>query len=264
MKKRLGPAAFIYIALFLILLYAPIVMMVTYSFNNAEIDVGWNGFTLKWYREILAAQDAKRAVLNSIIVSGTSTLISILLGAFAAIGFHKNEFKGKDILDSFFYIPTIVPAMLLGVSLLSLFDIMHIPLSKITIIIAHVTFCMPVCFNTIRVALNGFDRSIEEAAQDLGCNQFQVITKVLLPNLTPAMLSGGLLAFTFSFEDVLTTFFVAGPKDQTLSMYIFGQMRSGMKPTLNALSVMLIVVTVALGIVMQVLENRSVAKTTGK
>ncbi|MGN0426102.1 MAG: ABC transporter permease [Acetatifactor sp.] len=261
MKKKLGPASIAYILLFLLLLYAPIVMMVAYSFNNSELDMGWSGFTLKWYLKLFAAEDAKRAVLNSIVVSCSSTAISILLGAFAAIGFHKFQFKGKEFLDSFFYIPTIVPAMLLGVSLLSLFDIMHIPLSKLTIIIAHVTFCMPVCFNNIRVALNGFDKSIEEAALDLGCNEFQVITKVLLPNLVPAMLSGGLLAFTFSLEDVLTTFFVAGPKDITLSMYIFGQMKSGMTPTINALSTLLIIVTVSLGVVMQMLQNRSMAAT---
>jgi spermidine/putrescine transport system permease protein len=259
MKKKLSLPAVLYIMLFLLLLYAPIVMMIAYSFNNSELDIGWSGFTLKWYQKLFAAKDARRAVVNSLIVSGCSTAISILLGAFAAIGFHKYEFKGKDLLDSFFYIPTIVPAMLLGVALLSLYDICHISLSKVTIIIAHVTFCMPVCFNNIRVALNGFDKSIEEAAQDLGCNELQVITKVLLPNLVPAMISGGLLAFTFSLEDVLTTFFVAGPKDTTLSMYIFGQMKAGMTPTINALSTLLIVVTVTLGVIMQIMQNKSAA-----
>ncbi|MCR5801916.1 MAG: ABC transporter permease [Lachnospiraceae bacterium] len=261
MKRNSGGISTIYILLFLIILYAPIVMMVAYSFNNSELDMGWSGFTLKWYAKLFAAEDAKKAVINSLIVSCSSTAISIILGAFAAIGFHKFNFKGKELLDSFFFIPTIVPAMLLGVSLLALFDIMHIPLTKITIIISHVTFCMPVCFNNIRVALNGFDKSIEEAAQDLGCNQFQVITKVILPNLVPAMISGGLLAFTFSLDDVLTTFFVAGPKDTTLSMYIFGQMKTGMKPTINALSTILIIVTVTLGVIMQILQNRSISKT---
>ena len=213
----------VYVLLFLLLLYTPIAIMIGYSFNNSELDVGWSGFTFRWYGELFASADAKRAVINSIIVSGCSTVISVLIGAFAAVGFHKFDFKGKDALDSFFYIPTIVPAMLLGVSLLALYDICHIPLSKVTIIIAHVTFCAPVTFNTIRVALNGFDKSIEEAAMDLGCSQFQTITKVILPNVVPSMISGGLLAFTFSLEDVLTTFFVAGPKDETLSMYIFGQ-----------------------------------------
>lgn len=247
----------VYVLLFLLLLYTPIAIMIGYSFNNSELDVGWSGFTFRWYEELFASADAKRAVINSIIVSGCSTVISVLIGAFAAVGFHKFDFKGKDALDSFFYIPTIVPAMLLGVSLLALYDICHIPLSKVTIIIAHVTFCAPVTFNTIRVALNGFDKSIEEAAMDLGCSQFQTITKVILPNVVPSMISGGLLAFTFSLEDVLTTFFVAGPKDETLSMYIFGQMKAGMKPTLNALSTLLIVVTVSLGVFMQVLENKA-------
>ena len=247
----------VYVLLFLLLLYTPIAIMIGYSFNNSELDVGWSGFTFRWYGELFASADAKRAVINSIIVSGCSTVISVLIGAFAAVGFHKFDFKGKDALDSFFYIPTIVPVMLLGVSLLALYDICHIPLSKVTIIIAHVTFCAPVTFNTIRVALNGFDKSIEEAAMDLGCSQFQTITKVILPNVVPSMISGGLLAFTFSLEDVLTTFFVAGPKDETLSMYIFGQMKAGMKPTLNALSTLLIVVTVSLGVFMQVLENKA-------
>ncbi len=247
----------VYVLLFLLLLYTPIAIMIGYSFNNSELDVGWSGFTFRWYEELFASADAKRAVLNSIIVSGSSTVLSVLIGAFAAVGFHKFDFRGKDALDSFFYIPTIVPAMLLGVSLLALYDICHIPLSKVTIIIAHVTFCAPVTFNTIRVALNGFDKSIEEAAMDLGCSQFQTITKVILPNVVPSMISGGLLAFTFSLEDVLTTFFVAGPKDETLSMYIFGQMKAGMKPTLNALSTLLIIVTVSLGVFMQVLENKA-------
>ena len=247
----------VYVLLFLLLLYTPIAIMIGYSFNNSELDVGWSGFTFRWYEELFASADAKRAVINSIIVSGCSTVISVLIGAFAAVGFHKFDFKGKDALDSFFYIPTIVPAMLLGVSLLALYDICHIPLSKVTIIIAHVTFCAPVTFNTIRVALNGFAKSIEEAAMDLGCSQFQTITKVILPNVVPSMISGGLLAFTFSLEDVLTTFFVAGPKDETLSMYIFGQMKAGMKPTLNALSTLLIIVTVSLGVFMQVLENKA-------
>ncbi len=247
----------VYVLLFLLLLYTPIAIMIGYSFNNSELDVGWSGFTFRWYEELFASADAKRAVRNSIIVSGSSTVLSVLIGAFAAVGFHKFDFRGKDALDSFFYIPTIVPAMLLGVSLLALYDICHIPLSKVTIIIAHVTFCAPVTFNTIRVALNGFDKSIEEAAMDLGCSQFQTITKVILPNVVPSMISGGLLAFTFSLEDVLTTFFVAGPKDETLSMYIFGQMKTGMKPTLNALSTLLIIVTVSLGVFMQVLENKA-------
>lgn len=247
----------VYVLLFLLLLYTPIAIMIGYSFNNSELDVGWSGFTFRWYEELFASADAKRAVRNSIIVSGSSTVLSVLIGAFAAVGFHKFDFRGKDALDSFFYIPTIVPAMLLGVSLLALYDICHIPLSKVTIIIAHVTFCAPVTFNTIRVALNGFDKSIEEAAMDLGCSQFQTITKVILPNVVPSMISGGLLAFTFSLEDVLTTFFVAGPKDETLSMYIFGQMKAGMKPTLNALSTLMIIVTVSLGVFMQVLENKA-------
>ena len=256
MKKN-SAVSVIYVLFFLLLLYTPIVIMIAYSFNDSELDIGWSGFTLDWYRQLFASSDVKRAVVNSLIVSGCSTLLSVLMGAFAAIGFHKFHFKGKDALDSFFYIPTIVPAMLLGVSLLALFDTCHISLSKLTIIIAHVTFCAPVTFNTIRVALNGFDSSIEEAALDLGCTQFQTITKVILPNLVPAMLSGGLLAFTFSLEDVMTTFFVAGPSDETLSVYIFGQMKAGMKPTLNALSTLLIIVTVSLGIVMQVLQNKT-------
>lgn len=255
--KKMSLLSIVYVLLFLCLLYIPITIMVAYSFNNSELDIGWSGFTLKWYIQLFQAEDAKRAVINTLIVSGSSTLLSVFIGAFAAIGFHQFDFKGKDVLDSFFYIPTIVPAMLLGVSLLALFDILRLPLSKLTIIISHVTFCAPVTFNTIRVALNGFDRSIEEAAADLGCSNLQTITKVILPNLIPSMLSGGLLAFTFSLQDVLTTFFVAGPKDETLSMYIFGQMKNGMKPTLNALSTLLIVFTVSLGVIMQVLENKT-------
>lgn len=257
MKKRLKPISFIYVLFFLFILYTPIAMMIAFSFNESELGIEWTGFTLNWYKELFDHPDAINAFKNSMIVSVTSTACSVFIGAFAAIGFHKYDFKGKGMLDSFLYVPTIVPAMLLGVSLLLFYEIVGIPLSKVTIIIAHITFCAPITFNTIRVALNGFDRSIEEAAKDLGCNEWQSITKVILPNIVPAMFSGGLLAFTFSFEDVLTSFFVAGPGDQTLSMYIFGQIKTGVKPTLNALSALLILVTVFIGLVMQIMENKN-------
>ncbi|MDR1766632.1 MAG: ABC transporter permease [Lachnospiraceae bacterium] len=256
MRKRFNPGPALFIAAALAILYIPIAVMVIFSFNRQEAGVSWTGFTLKWYLELLAHPDAVRAFTNSMVVSGVTTGVSILMGAFAAIGFHRYDFKGKALLDSFLYVPTIVPAMLLGVSLFSFYDICKIPLSKGTIIIAHITFCVPITFNTILSSLSGFDASIEEAARDLGCSELGTIWRVVLPNIVPAMVSSGLLAFTFSFEDVMTSFFVAGPGDQTLSMYIFGQIKTGVKPTLNALSTLVILSMVTLGIVTQALQKR--------
>lgn len=259
MKKRFRPGSFLFAGFVLAALYIPIAMMIAFSFNEQELGVKWTGFTLKWYRELLAHPDCLKAFRNSMIVSASSTVISVCMGAFAAIGFHRYDFRGKAFLDSFLYVPTIVPAMLLGVSLFSFYDILGIPLSKLTIIIAHVTFCVPITFNTILSSLSGFDRSIEEAARDLGCSDFQTIVKVILPNIVPAMVSSGLLAFTFSFEDVMTSFFVAGPGDQTLSMYIFGQIKTGVKPTLNALSTLVIIAMVAIGVLSQFVEKKDTA-----
>lgn len=260
MKRKFRLGSFLLIGLVLIVLYIPIGMMIAFSFNEQELGIQWTGFTLKWYKELLKHLDAIAAFKNSMIVSGISTLISIIMGAFAAIGFHRYRFKGKALLDSFLYVPTIVPAMLLGVSLFSFYDIMGIQLSKLTIIIAHVTFCVPITFNTILSSLSGFDRSIEEAARDLGCDELQTILKVVMPNIIPAMISSGLLAFTFSFEDVMTSFFVAGPGDQTLSMYIFGQIKSGVKPTLNALSTLIILSMIAIGVLSQFIEKKDITK----
>ncbi|MEY8352678.1 ABC transporter permease [Lachnospiraceae bacterium 54-53] len=256
MKRKFKSGSFLFAGLVLAVLYIPIGMVIAFSFNEQELGIKWTGFTLKWYRDLFEHPDAVAAFRNSMVVSGVTTAISIMMGAFAAIGFHRYEFKGKTALDSFLYVPTIVPAMLLGVSLFSFYDILGIPLSKVTIIIAHVTFCVPVTFNTILSSLNGFDGSIEEAARDLGCNELQTILKVILPNIIPAMISSGLLAFTFSFEDVMTSFFVAGPGDQTLSMYIFGQIKTGVKPTLNALSTLVILTMVALGVLSQIAESK--------
>ncbi len=256
MKRKLKTGSFLFIGLVLAVLYIPIGLMIAFSFNEQELGIRWTGFTFKWYRELFNHPDAIAAFRNSMTVSGITTLISILLGAFAAIGFHRYRFKGKALLDSFLYIPTIVPAMLLGVSLFSFYDILGIQLSKVTIIIAHITFCVPITFNTILSSLSGFDRSIEEAARDLGCNELQTILKVVIPNIIPAMISSGLLAFTFSFEDVMTSFFVAGPGDQTLSMYIFGQIKSGVKPTLNALSTLIILSMIILGVLSQFFEKK--------
>lgn len=260
MKRKFKLGSFLFAGLILAVLYIPIGMVIAFSFNEQELGIKWTGFTLKWYRDLFAHPDAIAAFRNSMVVSGVTTAISIMMGAFAAIGFHRYQFKGKTALDSFLYVPTIVPAMLLGVSLFSFYDILGIPLSKITIIIAHVTFCVPITFNTILSSLNGFDSSIEEAARDLGCNELQTIIKVIIPNIIPAMISSGLLAFTFSFEDVMTSFFVAGPGDQTLSMYIFGQIKTGVKPTLNALSTLVILSMVALGVLSQITERKDLTQ----
>lgn len=183
--------------------------------------------------------------------------MSVSLATLGAIGFYKYDFKGKSLLDSMLYLPAVVPPLVLGIALFSLYNILHIQLGEPTIIIAHITFCTPFAFSTIKGTLDGFDHSIEEAARDLGCGQMQAILKVIVPNIMPGVLSAALMCVTISMDDVLTSYFVSGSGHNTLSMLIYSLVKKGVKPDINALSTIMIVLSVLLGLISQIAGSRS-------
>ncbi len=256
MKKKRQIIPNTYIITILGVLYIPILIMIALSFNESSISSVWKGFTLDWYKVLFNRADVVAALWTTLRVTGASTVISVVLATLGAVGFYKFDFKGKSLLDSILYLPAVVPPLVLGIALFSFYNIANIKLGEITIIIAHITFCTPFAFSTIKGTLDGFDHSIEEAARDLGCTQAQAIMKVIVPNIMPGILSAALMAITISLDDVLTSYFVSGSGNNTLSMLIYSLVKRGIKPDINALSTIMVLVSVALGFLSQVVGRR--------
>lgn len=185
--------------------------------------------------------------MNTLIIAVASTAISTVIGTIGAVGMGKYRYFGKDIIDYLLYIPVVIPEVVLGIALLCVFSICQIPLGLFSITIAHATFCIPFVVITVRARLAGFDGFLEEAAMDLGANRLQTFMKVTLPLLLPGVISGALLAFSLSLDDVIISFFVSGPNSITLPVKIFSMVKTGVTPEVNALStIIMLVVMVAI------------------
>jgi spermidine/putrescine transport system permease protein len=232
-----------YTVLIYLFLYVPILILIVYSFNDSKMNILWTGFTMKWYGQLLQDKSLISALQNTLIVGFASTIISTIIGTAAGVGMYRYTFKGKSVLDALLYVPIVIPEIVMGISLLSLFSIVKIPAGLITLIIAHVTFSIPFIVIVVRSRLAGFDKSMEEAAMDLGAKHFQTFKDVTLPLIMPGVLAGAMLAFTLSIDDVIISFFVSGPKTVTLPIYIFSMVRFGVTPVINALSTLMLLVT---------------------
>ncbi|OJU18539.1 MAG: spermidine/putrescine ABC transporter permease PotC [Clostridiales bacterium 43-6] len=246
--KALGK---IHAGLILLFLYLPIMVVVVFSFNTSKRNIVFQGFTLEWYGKIFENQRLLESFKNTIIVALTSTVITTVIGTIGAIGLYKYKFKGKGVVDALMYIPVVIPEIILGIALLSIFAIMKMPLGILTLIIAHVTFSIPFVVFTVRARLNGFDPSIEEAAMDLGAGRIRTFFEVTLPCIMPGVLAGAMLALTLSMDDVIISFFTTGPTSTTLPMQIYSMVRSGVSPDVNALSTLILVGTIAVVVITQ-------------
>ena len=235
--------SYIYAALVYIFLYLPMVMVVIYSFNTNDNNLLYSGFTLKWYGKMFQDESLMDSFLLTIKLALVSTLISVILGTLATIGMHRYEFRGKKLLDSMLYIPIVIPELVIGIASLATFTMMGITLSFWTLVIAHVTFCVPFVIITLRSRIAGFDASIEEAAMDLGANQFDTLRRVTLPMLMPGIISGALLSITLSLDDVIISYFVCGSSEMTLPIKIYGMARGKISTEVYALSSLIILGT---------------------
>ena len=170
---------------------------------------------------------------------------------------YKFKFYGKSSIDSLLYIPIFIPEIVLGIALLAFFTAINMPMGLLTLIIAHVTFCVPFVVITVRARLSGYDMSIEEASMDLGANQWRTFRRVTLPIIAPGVASGAMLALTISLDDVIVSFFTSGPDDMTLPIKIFGMVRKGVSPDVNALSTVMILATILIMITYKIIERNS-------
>jgi spermidine/putrescine transport system permease protein len=238
-----------------VFLYAPIVILVVFSFNDSRRNIVWQGFTTEYY--VRAAQNASliEAFSNSLIIAFVSTILSTIIGALLALGLWRFRFPGRAALDGAAALPIVIPEICMGVALLVFFNRvgwpsgMPWPLNLAPIIIGHIAFSFPFVAVVVRARMAGFDRSLEEASKDLGASEWQTFWNVTVPFMKPGLIAGSLLAMTLSLDDFVITFFTSGPGTLTFPVQVYSMVRFGATPEVNAASTVLIVVTVLLTIV---------------
>ncbi|MBN3409837.1 spermidine/putrescine ABC transporter permease [Clostridium botulinum] len=265
MKSNKGLLSKIYATLVYVFLYLPIFVLVVFSFNKSKLNATFTGFTLDWYKNLINNVQILEALKNSLIIAFISTFFAVIIGTLAAIGMYRYKFKGKGAMEGLLYIPVVIPEIVMGISMLAFFSSLNLPAGLITLILAHITFCISYVIIVVRARLDGFDAALEEAAQDLGATPWQTLTKVTLPVIAPGIISGALLAFTLSLDDVIISFFAAGPDSNTLPLKIFSMVKFGVTPEINALSTVMMVFTLSMvviaeGIRRNMLKNKKVKK----
>lgn len=226
-----------------IFMYLPIAVLGFYSFNQSSYSAGWEGFTLGWYQKLFSDERILAALKNSLLVGVSAVGVAAVLGTLMAVGLARYRFLGKSLYQGMAYLPLIVPDIAIAVATLVFLAAFAIPLSIWSIMAAHVVFCLAYVGLVVSSRLTNLDPHLEEAALDLGATPVQAFIQVLLPQLMPAIVAGCLLAFVLSLDDFLIASFTAGSGSNTLPMEIFSRIRTGVKPDINALSVILILVS---------------------
>ncbi len=246
MKKKWKWSNF-YLAIMILLMYFPLVMVVIFSFNESRLSANFTGFSLKWYETLANDRDLKEALLNSILLGVLSCGISAVIGTLGAVGMARVKYKSKGMMEYLSTIPIMIPEIILGMVFLVFFSMLNLPFGMITLVIAHTTFCIPYIFMMVKARLVGIDKSLEEAARDLGAGPIRTFFDITMPLIAPAVLSGSLLAFAMSFDDVVISIFVNGPRLNTLPVKVYAQLKTGVTPEINALcTIILVVITVVL------------------
>lgn len=254
----------IYVALILMFLYVPIFVLIVFSFNETKSRSVFSGFTLDWYARLFNNDIIISSLINTLIIAVLASVASTILGTLAAIGINGMRKVPKAVIMNVTNMPIINPEIVTGVSLMLLFVFfaarMHLEFGFVTLVIAHITFDVPYVILNIMPKFKQMDPHLYEAAQDLGCSPFQAFKKVILPEIMPGVISGFLMAFTYSLDDFVISYFTSGSTSQTLPITIYSMTRRKISPEINALSTLIFVVVVVVLIVKNIIENRQAKK----
>jgi spermidine/putrescine transport system permease protein len=245
-----------YLTLIYLFFYIPILVLIIYSFNNAQYSLLWHGFSWRWYEELFADTDLWIAVWHSLVLGISAASIAMCVGSLAAISLYRYQFHGRQLLYGLIFILILSPDIVMGISLLLLFSFIKISLGFWSLLLAHVTFCIPFVVVTVYSRMASFDEYIFEAAKDLGANDFTILSRITIPLLWPAMLAGWLLCFTLSLDDVIISYFVTGPGFEILPLKIYSMVRLGVKPEINALCAVTFVLTLLLVMLSQLILRK--------
>lgn len=233
------------ICLFLVFmfLFLPIFVLIMFSFNTSRLNIVFEGFTLRWYGELFRNPMLLEALWNTLIVAVISTVVSTVIGTISAYALKKFDFPLKKFINELLYIPVVIPEIVLGISLLCIYSLIKIELGMFTLILSHIAFSIPFVIINVNSVLDSMNPNLEEASSDLGASKLRTFFYVVLPSLLPGILSGAQLAFTLSLDDVVISYFTAGPDSNTLPLQIFSMIKTGVTPDVNAM------ITILLGLI---------------
>ncbi|MBR5519766.1 MAG: ABC transporter permease [Clostridia bacterium] len=244
MKKKTTAFRLAYPLLITLLTYLPIVVVVVYSFNASKLTSTWGGFSLKWYTALFQDEDMFEALINSIILALSSSVLAAMIATSAALGLRNARLPGKRMIEQASILPLIIPEIVLGMVFLSFFTLLKFPFGMFTLLLAHTAFCIPYIYTQVRARLAVLDFTAIEAARDLGATGWKAFRTVTLPMLAPAILSGMFLSFAMSFDDVIISVFCTGVSVNTLPIRVYTQLKTGVTPEINALCTLMLAVTI--------------------
>lgn len=267
MKRTSIPVWLTSVALY-VFLYAPIAVVMVYSFNAAKYGGPWRGFTTRWYASLLDSPEKLAAARNTLELGVASTALSTLLGTGLGYGLARYEFPGKRLFSFLMYIPVVIPDIVMAVAMLMFYALVRswlglFELGMTTMILAHVTFQIPFVAIVVRSRMAGMDPALEEAAHDLGASSLRTFFHVTLPLILPGVVAGAMLAFTLSLDDFVVSFFTTGPGANTLPILIYSSVKRGITPDINALSTLIVLASV-IGTIAVALLQRPERKPTGE
>lgn len=228
-----------YLFLVFAFLYAPIVFLMVFSFNDSRLKSSWNGFTLKWYQELFQNSEILSSFYNSLLVAVLATIVATILGTFAAIGIYYMKNWKKNIALNVNYIPVLNPDIVTAISLMILYKVLSMETGFLTVLISHIMFTTPYVVLAVLPKLKQMSKSLPEAAMDLGATPMYTLRKIILPEISSGIFSGAILAFTLSLDDFVVSYFTTGNGFTTLSVTIFGMAKKGINPAINALSTLM-------------------------
>ena len=264
-KRRMKHLGVAFCSLVYLFLFLPISVIVVNSFNATTTKpyLSWKGFTFEWYIKLWENTSLLEAFGTTMAIAIISTILATIIGTLGAVGMYRYKFKGKAWIDGLLYIPVVIPEIVLGISLLTIFSKSNIPRGMITLVLSHTAFCIPFVIFNVRARLSGYDNSIEEASMDLGANRIQTFFQITLPVLAPGILGGALLAFTLSIDDVIISYFVYG-QTKTYPIKVMESVKSGVAPDVNALSTLILIGTIAFVVLTQSDFLSGIRKKQGK
>ncbi|BAX52885.1 Inner membrane ABC transporter permease protein YdcV [Photobacterium damselae subsp. piscicida] len=239
-------------------LYTPIIILIVNSFNASKFGMKWDGFTFKWYEQLVTNDSLMQAAGHSITIAVFSATAAALIGSLTAVALFRYQFKGKKFVTSMLFIVMMSPDIVMAISLLALFLLMGAELGFLTLLLSHITFCLPFVVVTIYSRLKGFDVKMLEAARDLGASEWVILKQIILPLAKPAVAAGWLLSFTLSLDDVIISSFTTGPTYEILPLKIYSMVKVGISPEVNALATIMLVVSLVLVICSQLLAREKV------
>jgi spermidine/putrescine transport system permease protein len=237
-------------------IYAPILILIVFSFNTQKLNIRWEGFTFHWYEVLFKDGQVLLATRNTIIIAIISTVVATIIGTMAALAMQRYRFPFYNTSETLMYIPIVIPEVVMGISLLVFFVMIKFTLGITTIILSHIAFNVPFVTLVVRARLHGYDKSIDEASMDLGANEITTFRRVTLPTIMPGVLSGAMLALTLSLDDYVITYFTAGPGSTTLPLRVYSMVRFIVTPEINALSTIWVLIILIILVIGQIAQSK--------